>query len=197
MHEGTGDEAVADAGVLEPVEGESDFGGAARADFSSGEKARAKQRFEMSNRSGRALQRCLRVEGVGELDSEVAVVTDGSLGEFCGGVEFVKFPLREGRIHPGETRAGSGSETLGDDDAESVEKAAAVAVFAAVVEPEDAKGEDAVDDGGWFLRSDADDGPGGLAFDEDAACVGGAEAVLEIHGGPEGFGGQAGEVGGE
>jgi hypothetical protein len=35
---------------------------------------------------------------MGELDVEVAVVSDGACSEFAGGgVEFVKLPLREGR----------------------------------------------------------------------------------------------------
>ena len=70
----------------------------------------------------------------------------------------------------------------GHDDFESAEVAAGIAFLPAVVEPENAEGQDAVDGGGGFCFTDADDGFGGGATEEAAANVGGAEAVLEIHG---------------
>ncbi len=69
-----------------------------------------------------------------------------------------------------------------DDDLEPAEVAARVGVLAAVVEPENAEGENAVDDGGGFGGADADDGIGRGSLEQAAADVGGAEAVLEIHG---------------
>ena len=72
--------------------------------------------------------------------------------------------------------------SAGHDDLEPAEVAARIAVLAAVVEPENAEGEDAVDDGGGFCGADADDRVGGGSVEQAAANVGGAEAVLEIHG---------------
>ena len=133
-----------------------------------------------------------------DLDGEVAVVADNAGGELGGGgVEFVELPLREGRIEPGHAAAGDGAEASWDDDAESMEDTAAIAVGTAVVEPEDAEGQASIDHGGEFFRADAEDGPGGLAFGENAAGVGGPEAVLEVHGGAESFGSPAWEVRGE
>jgi hypothetical protein len=42
-----------------------------------------------------------------------------------------------------------------------VKYSAAAAVLAGIIEPEDAKGERAFDDGGRFIGVDSDDGPGG------------------------------------
>jgi len=44
-----------------------------------------------------------------------------------------------------------------------------------IVRAKNAEGEGAIDDGGWFFGADADDGPGRLAFGEEAASIGGAK----------------------
>ena len=67
-------------------------------------------------------------------------------------------------------------------------EAATGAGLAAVMEPEDAEGEDAVDGGLRLFLVDGDDGPGFLALDEGSSGVGGAEGFLEVHSGAEGFG---------
>ncbi len=82
----------------------------------------------------------------------------------------------------------------GDDEFEALVDAAAVAGFAAVMQPEDAEGEDAVDGGLRLFVVDGDDGPGLLALDERAAGVGGAEGFFEVHRGAEGVGLPVGEV---
>ena len=58
-------------------------------------------------------------------------------------------------------------------------------VLAAVVEPENAEGENAVDDGRGLGCADADDGIGRGSFEQTAADICGTEAVLEIHGGAQ------------
>jgi len=83
---------------------------------------------------------------------------------------------------------------LREDEFEALVEAAAGGVLAAVVQPEDAGGEDVVDGGGGLGFVDGDDSPGLLAFKERAARVGGAEGLFEIHGGAEGVGFEAGEV---
>jgi hypothetical protein len=198
MGEGAGDEAVTDAAVLEAVEREGDFGGAAGADFSGFEKSGREQRLEMGDGGGGAFERCHWIEGVGKLNVEIAVFAGRAGGEFGGGgVEFVEFPLRESWVEPGHAGAGGGGEPGGDDDAKSVEEASAIRVLSTIVEPENTEGEGTVDAGGRFFGADSNDGPGGLTFSEDAACVGGAEAVFEIHSGAKGVGGPAWEMGSE
>ena len=131
----------------------------------------------------------LEVGGVEEAGGEVAVVGGFAGFEFFGGlVEFVEFPLGGGGIEPGEAGEGEGGGAAGDDDFEALVEAAARAGFAAVVEPEDAEGEDAVGGGLGLFVVDGDDGPGLLAVDEGASGVGGAEGFFEVHGGAEGFG---------
>jgi len=83
---------------------------------------------------------------------------------------------------------------LREDELETLVEAAACGVLAAVMQPEDAGGEDIVDGGGRLCFVGGDDGPGLLAFEERAAGVGGAEGLFEIHGGAEGVGFVAGEV---
>ena len=70
----------------------------------------------------------------------------------------------------------------GTIDLEPAEVAARIAVLAAVVEPENAQRENAVDDGGGLRRADADDRIGRGSLEQAAADIGGTEAVLEIHG---------------
>lgn len=73
MPEGAGDEGMADAGVLETVEGEGNFGSAARADLCGGEETGLEQRAEVRDGDGGTFERGVRIEGVRELDIEVAV----------------------------------------------------------------------------------------------------------------------------
>ena len=189
---------MADAGVLEAVEGKGDFGGAAGTDFGGGEEAGREQQSEVGDSRGGAVQSGLGIERVRELDGEVAVVPDGAGRELGGGgMEFVEFPLGESGVEPGDASARGGGASSWDDDAKAMKNAAAIAVGATVIEPEDAEGEGAVDGVGEFLRANAENGPGGLAFRQNAAGVGGAEAVLEVHGGAEAFRDPAGEVRGE
>lgn len=63
-----------------------------------------------------------------------------------------------------------------------------------MVEPEDAEGKDAVDDGGGFFVVDGDNSPGFLTLDEGASGVSGAEGFFKVHGGAEGFGLPVGEL---
>ena len=65
---------------------------------------------------------------------------------------------------------------------EAAKVAARIGVMAAVVEPENSQSENAVDDGGGFGGADADDRVGRCSLKQAAAHVGGAEAMLEIHG---------------
>ena len=75
--------------------------------------------------------------------------------------------------------------SLWDDDFEPAKVTAGIAFLAAVVEPENAQGKDAVDGGGGFCFAHADDGFGGSAAKKAATNVGGAEAVFEIHRGTQ------------
>ena len=63
--------------------------------------------------------------------------------------------------------------------------AARIAVLAAIVEPENAQGKDAVDDGSRLRSADADNRIGRSSLEQAAAHIGGAEAVLQIHGGAQ------------
>ena len=139
-----------------------------------------------------------------EAGSEVAVVGGVAWGEGFGLlVEFEELVLGDAGVEPGEAGEGGGGGAAGDDEAEAGVEAglarggAGVAsggaggggggVVAAVLEPKDADGKDAVDGGLGLGGVDGDDGPGVLAAEEGAAGVGGAEGALEVGGGAEGF----------
>ena len=87
-----------------------------------------------------------------------------------------------GVVEPGHAFGGGAPRAGRNNDLEAAEVAARIAVLAAVVEPENAEGENAVDHGGGLGLAHADDRIGSRAFEQAAAHVGGAEAVLEIHG---------------
>ena len=57
-----------------------------------------------------------------------------------------------------------------------------------MMQPEDAKGEYAIDGGGSFMLVDGDNSPGLLAFEQRTAGIGRAEGLFEVHGGAEGIG---------
>ncbi len=57
-----------------------------------------------------------------------------------------------------------------------------------MVQPEHAEREDAVDDDLGLRRADANNGPGLVAADERAACIGRTEGTLEVHRGTEAVG---------
>ncbi len=78
-------------------------------------------------------------------------------------VEFVELPLREGAVERGDTGAGEFRCAGWNDDLERLKVAASIAMGAAVMEPEDAEGEDTVDGGLRLAGVDSDDGAGVLA----------------------------------
>jgi len=134
---------------------------------------------------------------VEEAGGEVAVVGGVAWGEGFGLlVEFEELVLGDAGVEPGEAGEGGGGGAAGDDEAEAGVEAGLArggagggggGVVAAVLEPKDADGEDAVDGGLGLGGVDGDDGPGVLAAEEGAAGVGGAEGALEVGGGAEGF----------
>ena len=192
--EGVAGEAGADAGELQAVEEEGEFGGGAEFLLDEVAGGVGDKGEDAGGGFGEAELCGLEVGGLEEAGGEVAVVGGVAGEEFFGGlVEFVEFPLGGGGVEPGEAGEGEGGGAAGDDEFEALVEAAAGAGFAAVVEPEDAEGEDAINGGLGLLVVDGDDGPGLLAVDEGASGVGGAEGFFEVHGGAEGFGLEVGE----
>ena len=178
--------ADADARELESMQQEGELGAAAQPRLHHG--AEGLGNHGQHARGGvRETQR--GVGGVGRVDQsrdQVAVVGGVARGQlFVARVELPELPLariaREPR-HAGERGGGPASR---NDELEAVNDAAVPGSFAASDEPEDAEGQDAVDGGGRFLLIDRDDSPGFLPQGQQAARVGRAEGLLEVHGGAE------------
>ncbi len=115
----------------------------------------------------------LEVAGVAKIDG---------LELFAALIEREEFKIRGSVVEPGHALGGGAPRAGRDDDFEPAEVAARVSVLAAVVEPENSQGKNAVDDGRGFRGADADDRVGGCSLEQAAAHVGGTEAVFEIHG---------------
>ena len=114
---------------------------------------------------------------------QVADVTEVDGREFFAAlVESQQLEVRGGVVQPGHALGRSAPRARRNNYLESAEMVAGVGVLAAVVEPENAQGENAVDDGGGFCGAHADHGIGRGALQQSAADIGRAEAVLEIHG---------------
>ena len=154
---------------------------------------------DLRDSRGEAIESGREVRSVDEAGGEVAgvggVAAEKIFGVF---VEFEELVLCDAWVEPGEAREGGGGGSAGEDDAKPLIQAAPASrggsgVIAAVLEPEDTDGEDAVDGGLGLGGVDGDDGPGLLATGEGSAGVGGAEGALEVHGGAETFGAFAGE----
>ena len=110
----------------------------------------------------------------------VAEVDGGQL--FAPLIERVKLKRGGGVIQPGHALGGRTPRPNRHHHLEPPEVAANIAVLAAVVQPEHAEGEDAVDNGAGFSLADADDGLSGSAAQQMAADIGGTEAVFKVHG---------------
>ena len=176
--------AQADAGEVEAVEEKGELGGAAETLFDDWARVLGDEGTDLFGGGGETLAGAFGSGCVDEAGGEVAVV--GGVAEGEGFFALVQLPELPGRgiAEPGHAREGEGGGAGGDDESEA-EDGAAGGGCAVQLQPEDAEGEDAVDGGGQLFGVDRDDGPGLLTLDEEAAGVGGAEALLEVHGGAE------------
>ncbi len=103
MVEGVAGEAGADAGELEAMEEEGEFGGVADSLFYYLAHGRGHKCEDSVGGFGEAFVGGLLVGCVNEAGGQVAVVGGFALGEFFGGlVEFVELPLCGGGVEPGE-----------------------------------------------------------------------------------------------
>jgi len=196
--EGVGGGGVADAGELEAVEQQANLSGGGGANLDAIFGGGRQQGEELIDALPATLDGGCGREGVDEAGLEVAGVAEVDGGElFTALVEGEELEVGGGVVEPGHAFGGGAPGSGGDDDLETAEMAAGVAVLTAVVEPKDAEGENAVDDGGRLSLCNADDGVGSGAAEEAAADVGGAEAVFKVHGRAEGVNLGADEVAGE
>ncbi len=125
-------------------------------------------------------------KGVYQMRFQVAGVAEVDWGElFAALVESEDFKIGGGVVEPGHALCCRAPCARGNDNFETAEVAASVGVLAAIVEPENAEGENAVDDGSGFGGAYANHGMGRGSLEQTAAHVGGTEAVLEIHGGAQ------------
>src|ERR1700739_2331064 len=101
----------------------------------------------------------LRRKGVHEAHGLVAAVTkvDG-LKFFAAFIEREELKIGGGVVEPGHALCRGAKRSSGHNDLESPEGTACVALLAAMIEPENAEGEDAVDCGCGFCFAYADDG---------------------------------------
>ena len=196
--EGVGGGGVVDAGELEAVEEQADLSGGGGTNLDAVFGRGGEQGEQVIDSLPAALDGGCGTEGMDEARLEVAGVAEVDGGELLTAlVEGEELEVGGGVVEPGHALGGGAPGTGGDDDFEATEVASAVAVLAAVMEPEDAKGENAVDDGGGLGLGDADDGVCGGAAEEASADVGGAEAMFEVHGRAQGVDFRADEVAGE
>ena len=175
--------AVAHARKLEPMQREGDFSGRVGTDFNALARGAGNEREQFVNAGLTTLERRGGRESVHEAGIQIAGITKVDERElFAALVESEKRKIRGGVVKPCHALGGSAKCACGNNDFETAEVAARLGVLAAVVEPEDAESENTVDDGCGFSCADADDGIGGSSLEQAAAHIGGAEAVLEIHG---------------
>ena len=230
-------EGGADAGKLEAVEEEGEFGVGAQAELAAwygggemsvavgwiggtgcscwshryldgwrGQRIEAKdsgagweEGQDLWDGGGEAIEGGSDVWRMDEASGEVSMVGWIARGEvFRLLVELEELEVCYARVEPGEARKGGGGGAARKNKAQaSVEAALARGggggVIAAVLQPENPDGENAVDGGLGFGRVDGDDGPGSLTPGEGAAGVGGTERALEIHRGAKALGAEIGE----
>ena len=80
---------------------------------------------------------------------EIADVAEVDVNEFfVARVQREQLKIGSRRVEPRHALGGGSPRTRRNDDLETAEVAAALAVFAAIVEPEDPEGENAVDHAG-------------------------------------------------
>jgi len=91
--------------------------------------------------------------------------------------------VRGSMIEPRHSFRGCAPGTGRQDHLETAKVATRMTLFSALIEPENAEGEYAVNHGAGLGLAYSDNGVGCGAFEEATADVGRAEAVLEVHGG--------------
>ena len=101
---------------------------------------------------------------------------------FAALVERKKLKVGGGVIQPGHALRRRSPRPGWNDDLEPAKVPPPVAVLAAVVEPQNPQGKNAVDRGRGFGLAHADDRLGRRAAQQPSAHIGGAEAVLQVHG---------------
>ena len=115
---------------------------------------------------------CIQVAGVAEVNG---------LQFFAALVQGKKLEVCRGMIEPGHSLGRRSPDSGVDDDLESAEVTAAVAVLTAMIEPENAESENAVGDRGGFCFTYADDCVSGGSAKQTAAHISRAETVLQVH----------------
>ena len=163
-----------------------DFGRGVGTDFDALARGIGNERENAGNAGVTTLEGGGVRKGVHQMRLEVAGVAEVDGSElFTALVKSEQFKICGGVVEPGHALGGGAPCARGDDNFEAAEVAARVRVLAAVVEPENAEGENAIDDGGGFRCAHANYGMGRGSLEQASADVGGTEAVLEIHGGAQ------------
>jgi len=184
--EGVGSGAAADASELQAMEKQANFGGGAGTQLDTIDGGGGHEGEESVDAFLAALDGGLGGEGVDEAGIEVADVAEVYGSElFAALIEGEELEFSSGVVEVGHALGGGAPGSHRNHDFEAAKMAARVCMLAAVVEPEEAEGEDAIDDGAGLGLADADDGFGRGAAKEAATDIGGAEAVFKIHGGAE------------
>ncbi len=145
----------------------------------------ARQRSSAAARRNAWTRRDIEVAGVAKVDRDEF---------FAALVEGEELKVGGSGIEPRHALGGRAPRARGHDDFEPAEVAAPIAVLAAVVEPQNAQGENAVDGGCGFRLAHADDRVGRGSAQQASAHIGGTKAVLEIHGRAEAIDLRADEV---
>ena len=100
---------------------------------------------------------------------------------FAALIEGEELEVGGGVVEPGHSLGRRSPDSGVDDDLESAEVTAAVAVLTAMIEPENAESENAVGDRGGFCFTYADDCVSGGSAKQTAAHISRAETVLQVH----------------
>ena len=180
---GVGRCAVAHPGELKAVEEKPGFGRGVGTDLDASAGRIGNEREKAVDAGLAALQRGGRGKCVNQARVEVAGVAKVDRSQLLAAlVESEQCKVGGGVIEPGHALGGGAPGSCRNNHFQPAEVAARVGVVAAVVEPENAQGEDAVDDRCGFGVADPDHRVCGRSFEQAAAHIGRAEAVLKIHG---------------
>ena len=174
---------MANACKLQAVEKQSHFGGRLDERLDPPARGSRNQREEPVDARRASLPRGLCVEGMHEAGLKIAGIAKVYGQElFTALVEGVELELCRGVVEPGHALGRGAPGARRNNHLESTHVTAAIALLAAMIEPENAERENAIDDRGGLCFRNSDHRVNSGAEMKLAANIGGTEAVLQIHG---------------
>src|SRR6185437_14591583 len=160
MREAARSQADAGSRELQSVQQKCELGGAAQALFDACAFVLRHKFHHLLDRTREALRRRARIRMMHQPRAQIAGVGEvASVELFTSLVEFKELPLRCVFVEPGHARERKRCRTARHNHPQPLIQTASASLLTAMMQPQDAERENAIDDCCVFVRTNADDSP--------------------------------------